>query len=423
VSAADLPHYVGSAHDPEEPDADRTAGKAKDPNAATPATQQPKSGSPASETGAALPGLPKTGGQELSQTLKDQFSPVVGSLDHIRVHDTPHSHAATAHIGAEGFIDGPNIHLSKGADQQTVIPHELGHVPQKSKKIRRKAASDSWAEKQAQIQRERAAEKERQRIAAEKERKRLAKLESDRKAAETNRKNREAKDKRLAAVAKIKEKALLEKYGPDYKPPVKAAVKTVPRPKTDLSAIKEKALREKAEQKQAQLREQTLKHHPGILNVLKQPMWGKGAIALGETAMHSDVGVKALKGARQGLLPAQTKPGEPQQKTGGGWWDQVAKVGAQAVSGVTHLGQKGLKGAVTSMAESGQQALSTVVDLPWKAGHALAQGAQTVGTRAQHRAQALASKAFKGAGDLTQAGAPAESVDLAQGYYTGSEGL
>jgi hypothetical protein len=289
------------------------------------------------------------------------------------------------------------------------LGHEIAHfypADKATKKIRRKAPDNSWAEKQAQIQREKAAEKERQRKLAEAERKRLAKLEADRKAAENLRKDREAKDKRLAAVEKIKQKALLEKYGPDYKAPVKAAVKTVPRPKTDLSAIKEKALRQKAEQKQAQLREHTLKHHPGILNVLKQPMWGKGAIALGETAMHSDVGMKALKGARQGLLPAQTQQTEPQKKTGVGWWDKAKNFGAQAVSGVTQVGQTGLKEeeeAVTSMADSGQQALSTVVDLPWKAGHALAHGAQTVGTRVQHRAQALASKAFKGVGDLTQA--------------------
>jgi cell division septum initiation protein DivIVA len=113
--------------------------------------------------------------------------------------------------------------------------------------------------------------------------------------------------------------------------------------------------------------------------------------------------LRLLKGARQGLLPEQTK----HQKTCGSWWDRAKNFGAQAMSGVTHVGQKGLKegaAAVKSMSESGQQALSTVVDLPWKAGHALAHGAQTVGTRAQGRVQALASKAFKGAADLTQAG-------------------
>jgi hypothetical protein len=142
--------------------------------------------------------------------------------------------------------------------------------------------------------------------------------------------------------------------------------------------------------------------------MLNQPLWASaGAIALSEKVMSPALGMKALKGARQGLLPEQTKQTEPQKKTGVGWWDKAKNFGSQAVSGVIHMGQKGLKqgaAAVKSMSDSGQQALSTVVGLPSKAGHALAHGVQTVGTRAQHRAQALASKAFKGASDLTQAG-------------------
>jgi A nuclease family of the HNH/ENDO VII superfamily with conserved AHH len=336
VPGPDLHQYVGAANDPEEPDADRTAAKAKDPNAAPPTTQQPKSGSPTSETGAALPGLPKTGGQELSQTLKDQFSPVVGNLDHIRVHDTPHSHAANAHIGAEGFIDGPNIHLGKNIDQNIVIPHELGHIPQKSKKIRRKASSDSWSEKQHRIRKEQEAERERQRIAAEAEKKRLAKLEADRKAAENARKDREDKDKRLASLEKIKQKALLEKYGPDYKPPVKeavlTAVKTVPRPKTDLSAIKEKALKEKAEQKQAQLREAALSNHPGILNILKQPSFLGGAVAFGAAVMSPALSIALGAGpARRAALTNPTASGR--------LVNQVTTQGEHCFRGATQLVQ------------------------------------------------------------------------------------
>jgi hypothetical protein len=96
--------------------------------------------------------------------------------------------------------------------------------------------------------------------------------------------------------------------------------------------------------------------------MLKPADWRAGAIALGDKAMRSDVGAKALKGARQGLLPEQT-----QQQTGDGWWDKAKSFGAQAVSGVTQVGQKGLQqgaAAVKSMSDSGQQALSTVVGLP-----------------------------------------------------------
>jgi hypothetical protein len=253
----ELSKYVGSAHDPEEPDADRTAAKAKNPNAATPATQQPPARSSTSETGAALPGLPKTGGQELSQTLKDQFSPVVGNLDHVRIHDTPHSHAASAHIGAEGFIDGPNIHLSKGANQQTVIPHELGHIPQKSKKIRRKASSDSWSEKQNRIRKEQeaaaAAERERKRIAAEAERKRLAKIEADRRAAE-------AKAHRKAVITEIERKARLGKL---QKATDKKAQETKAHRQAVIAEIERKARLGK-QQKHAQQLETTLKQYPGL---------------------------------------------------------------------------------------------------------------------------------------------------------------
>jgi hypothetical protein len=359
VPGPDLPKHIGAAASWAESDADRTAEKAKNPNAATPTPQQPPTSSSTSETGAALPGLPKTGGQELSQTLKDQFSPVVGNLDHIRVHDTPHSHAASAHIGAEGFIDGPNIHLGKNINKNTVIPHELGHIPQKSKKIRRKASSDSWSEKQNRIRKEQEAERERQRIAAEAERKRIAKLEADRKAAENLRLDREAKAKRMASLEKIKQKALLAKYGPDYQPPVKEAVKTVPYQRTDLSAIKEKALKAKAEQKQAQLREQSLKQYPGIQQMLKPPVWGAGAIALGDKAMNSDVGMKAFRGVSQfgpndqrqpvnSKLASQTPSSSAQPQESKNFFDHALQGGKVLLKGAHQAGKDIFKSAMNA---------------------------------------------------------------------------
>jgi Domain of unknown function (DUF4157) len=306
VSGPDLQKHVGSAASWAESDADRTAEKAKNPNAATPTPQQPPASSSTSETGAALPGLPKTGGQELSQTLKDQFSPIVGNLDHIRVHDTPHSHAANAHIGAEGFIDGPNIHLSKNADKNKVIPHELGHVPQKSKKIRRKASSDGWAEKQAEIARQ-------DRIIAQKaaEAKRIA---AEKAAAK---RRAEARAQKLAVVRKLKHDSQL-------------AVNQQSRDRklAQVGALKDKALREQDAHHQRQALQATLKHYPGLKT------FGNGALSLGKDLLNPAFS----KGLMVGPANYAAWMSKPTEK--GGWWDNAQKQGQHLFQQATQFNAK-----------------------------------------------------------------------------------
>jgi hypothetical protein len=379
---------VGSAHSSKEAEADKLAHDAtaqptpseasKKPNS----TQKGSSPEPVTDAGAEyFPGLPRYGGAGLPEHKKRQFERKVSNLENIQVHKAP-EHAKA--IGAEAFTVGNHIYMGKKATDAT-LSHELGHfnpADKRTKKIRPKAVNDSWSEKQAQIQRDKAAEKERQRKLVEAENKRLAKLEQDRKIAAAKKaadaaalkKDQDGKSHRAAGIAQMKYNVLVAQHQKQFLKDNPHLKLIPPRKPVDLSAMKERVRLHK-EQKQAKL-QATLQHYPGIQAMLKPPLWGNGAISLSEKAMRSDVGVKAFHGAQHFMEPQQQSGGLVGQalKFGQSMFQNIPKVGQVVADGASQVGQ--------TVFNTGQHALTTVEGLPKQAARRLLQGTQILGHKA-----------------------------------------
>ncbi len=191
--------------------------------------------------------MPRYGGAGLPEHKKRQFERKVSNLDKIQVHTTP-DHAEA--IGAEAFTVGNHIYLGKNATDAT-LSHELGHfnpADKQTKKIRRKSSNDSWSEKQAQIQRDKTAETERQRKLIEAENKRLATLEQDRKIAAAKKaadaaaltKDQDSKSRRIAVMAQAKHDNLVAQQQKQFLKDNPHLKLIPPRKPVDLTAMKER---------------------------------------------------------------------------------------------------------------------------------------------------------------------------------------
>jgi Domain of unknown function (DUF4157) len=372
VSTPELEKQVGKATDIQESQADELAKQVASEPTSDGQQKPAKAETPPSNPTAApnLPGLPTTGGKKLSKEDQQKFGKKVGDLSDVEIHNAP---KAAKYLDAEAFTVGRRIYKGKNANKDT-ISHEIAHFSPNDKttgKLRRRSASDSWAEREKQRQIEERKAAERRRIAAEKEaaeKKRAAlakaaeerrvaavKVEAARRHAEqlASKQNPQSTDRtqphtqKIGGLKGLEAKAL--KYQEQEKQAKLAKQAKQPSQLKGLKALEAKALKYQEQEKQAKLQKKlqtNLKQQPGLQNILKQSSFFGGALALGAGVLSPALGMAAVAGARKGLHSEPEK-----KKEGGSWWDKAKRFGSQAASGVADVGQKILKNGSSAIAD------------------------------------------------------------------------